>query len=356
MINDRVSKGLSNKIANMSFVCACLVVLIHVPGERTGWFLNDFVYTWVKHGLTLIAVPVFFIISGFFLGRHLDEVGWYQKAIKSRIRTLVIPFFALNLLWLPIFFVSHYIGVRYFGADDSNRAMDFTVMNILYWSGLLPWGGGCVVAIWYVRTLFYLVLLSPVLACFLRKGGFVQFLMPVLFLGAWCWQSRLDFDGTWLWEPMAFTFCFRCPLYFSIGMMLSRHNVFQLPPMYGIAVAPISICLLVCCILCPVPDQSVKTFMTFVTTISLAFALWSVIPSRVWPQVLVRNSFRIFVLHGMILYFLPMPFKVCGLWPRVHNWPVVVPFWVITIVASIVVAEILRHCVPKASAIVFGGR
>lgn len=356
MINNRISRELSNKIANMSFVCACLVVLIHVPGYKTGWLLNDFIYTWVKHGLTMIAVPVFLVISGFLLGRHIDEIGWYGRAVKSRLRSLVVPFFALNLLWLPIFFAAHYIGVRYFGADDSNRAMDFTVMNILYWAGFLPWGGGCVVAVWYVRALFYLVLMSPVMAYFMRKDGFVPYIMPVLFLCAWCWQSRLNLDGTCLWEPMSFTFCFRCPLYFSIGMMLSRREVLRLPTVCCIVVVLISICLLACCTLYPASDQSVKTLMTFLTTISFALALWGVIPSCAWPQVLVRNSFRIFVLHGMVLFVLPFPFKACGLWTRVLDWPVVVPIWVITVVTSIVVAELLRYFAPKASAVVFGGR
>lgn len=351
-----MSRELSNKIANMSFVCACLVVLIHAPGFKTGWLPNDFIYTWVKHGLTMIAVPVFFIISGFLLGRHINEIGWYCRAIKSRIRSLVIPFFALNLLWLPIFFLSHYIGVRYFGADDSNRAMDFTVMNILYWAGFLPWGGGCVGALWYIRALLYLVLLSPVLAHFLSKGGFAPYLMLALFLCAWCWQSRLHLDGTCLWEPMTFTFCFSCPLYFSIGMMLSKCDVLRLPTICYIVIASISICLFACCILCPASDQSVKTFMRFLTTISLALALWSVIPSCAWPHVLVRNSFRIFVLHGMVLFVLPFPFKACGLWTRILSWPVVVPIWVITIAVSIVAAELLRRYAPKTSALVFGGR
>ena len=62
----RLRKAISNKIAAISFICTCLVVLIHVPvpsGQLSpGWFLSKL----FSYGICLISVPIFFVISGFF--------------------------------------------------------------------------------------------------------------------------------------------------------------------------------------------------------------------------------------------------------------------------------------------------
>ena len=47
------------------------------------------------HGLGKIAVPFFFLASGYFLAGHLDEDGWYGRKVKKRVFSLVIPL----LLW-----------------------------------------------------------------------------------------------------------------------------------------------------------------------------------------------------------------------------------------------------------------
>lgn len=86
----KISQELSDKIANMSFVCACLVVMIHTPFSVGT--IDQFVKYWIGGGVASAAVPIFFIISGFFLGQHINEDGWYGRAVKKRIRTLVIPF------------------------------------------------------------------------------------------------------------------------------------------------------------------------------------------------------------------------------------------------------------------------
>ena len=164
---------LSSKLANMSFVLTCLVVLIHIPAAKNGMLINDFVLRFIKgdQGLSSIAVPLFFVISGFFLGRHIYEEGWYCKAIASRARTLVIPFFILNAIWFPIQLGVHYIGVLYFGANDTSPAMQISFYNIVRQLGMLPWGGNAVIGLWYVRSLFYLVVASPIFAYFIRKRG-----------------------------------------------------------------------------------------------------------------------------------------------------------------------------------------
>ena len=85
---------LSNKIANMGFVCACLVVLIHSP-----MFGNvGFVTYLLKNFLVRIAVPAFFMISGFLLARHCGEEGWYCREVCKRVKTLLVPLWCWCLI------------------------------------------------------------------------------------------------------------------------------------------------------------------------------------------------------------------------------------------------------------------
>lgn len=189
----KISQELSDKIANMSFVCACLVVMIHTPFSVGT--IDQFVKYWIGGGVASAAVPIFFIISGFFLGQHINEDGWYGRAVKKRIRTLVIPFFVLNLFWWPIKYGIHYVGVRYFGMDGSNPNEDVTLYNFLYYTGILPWGGNCVTGLWYVRALFYLIAASPLLVWFVKKGKVVALSLLFVIVVLWCADGDASSNG-----------------------------------------------------------------------------------------------------------------------------------------------------------------
>lgn len=186
----RTTPELSNKIANMSFVCACLVVCIHVPDVKVN-FLDVAFSVLVKQGLSIIAVPVFFVIAGYFLGRHVGEDHWYAIAVKKRIKTLLVPFFVLNLIWFPVKYGVHYVGVRWFAADASSTAMELTLYNFLYYCGILPWGGNVVTGLWFVRALFYLIIISPVIVWMLRRWGCV---VVFVMLALWCLQTSFRGD------------------------------------------------------------------------------------------------------------------------------------------------------------------
>lgn len=350
---ENMSKPLSNKLLNMGFVCACLVVLIHVPDVEVGMFANDFVFKWIKNGVSMIAVPVFFVMSGFLLGRHIYEERWYINAIKSRIRSLVIPFFVLNLIWLPIFFFFHYIGVRYFGADDSNRSMDFTLYNVLNGLGFVPWGGNAVVGLWYVRALFYLVLLSPAFAWVVKKGRGASLVLLGLFAAMLCVQARFPITVDCIDK---LTFSFRCPFFFFAGMSLSQYAPKTLPKYCALWLVPLGVGALSFVKTMLLSDPSAKTFAVLVTTVLLALAMWSMMPTVEWAHSLVRNSFPIFVLHGSILYMLPIPLKALHVWDSTIHRFGFLPVWILTILLALAIAELIKGKWPRFANVIFGGR
>lgn len=83
-----VGKALSAKMANMSFVCAVLVVFMHVgslvPAGSFPWFFIEPFHEILGD----MAVPYFFMASGFFLAGHMEEPEWYPWEMKKRFRSL----------------------------------------------------------------------------------------------------------------------------------------------------------------------------------------------------------------------------------------------------------------------------
>lgn len=80
----------------MGILCAFLVVIIHCrpnfePGV-VGWWLKEVLET----GLTHIAVPCFFGVSGYMLVRNLDENGYHRSVVKG-VRALLLSCILLNL-------------------------------------------------------------------------------------------------------------------------------------------------------------------------------------------------------------------------------------------------------------------
>ena len=354
-----ISTEVSNKIRNISFICALLVVLIHVPPIENGLWFNDFVSYWVKHGLSIIAVPVFFIISGFLLGKHVNEQGWYGKAVKSRIKSLVIPFFVLNILYYPVFVLFHYIGVKYFGADGSNRIMDLTLSNALYLMGFFPWGGNAIGPLWYVRALFYLVLISPIFVWVIKKGRLVALAFIICLLLLWCVQGPRSFLAGVGNAPFAFcglTFNVNCLVYFTIGLACSLYAPKALPRYAAFIVVPLALCTLAVHKQGVFSGNEMKVLMSFVTTILLALALWCITPAKKWPAVFTANAFPIYALHNVVLYFLPIPMKAFGAWDIILSTGGFIPIFVITVLIAVVVAELAKRYCPTFARLAFGGR
>ena len=162
----KVTAELSNRLRNMAIVCAFLVVIIHCRPS----FQSNTVAWWVKQmlecGLCTIAVPFFFIASGFFLCGHIDEKGWYGREVGKRVFSLVLPYF----IWITLYFIPDSVWNVATG--------QLVCADILNWQYIRKFYGikltGCpgLTPLWYVRGLFFLVLLSPILQGILRLKWF----------------------------------------------------------------------------------------------------------------------------------------------------------------------------------------
>ena len=60
-----VDRYLSNKIKNISFLLTILVVILHAYNIDNTISIVSFIQTFISHGIATIAVPIFFMISGY---------------------------------------------------------------------------------------------------------------------------------------------------------------------------------------------------------------------------------------------------------------------------------------------------
>ena len=189
----RLSDETSGKMANMGLFCAVLIVMLHA-----GW-----------GGLTAIAVPWFFVASGYFLAGHVGEVGWWGREVRKRIRSLLIPMWIWGCVSLMIecglIYGAGWIGYEYRGKELALSHRVLKCIGIVFTENMGP--------LWFLRMLFILVVISPILMC----CNAVRLMMIALFAFAYGWFELSDLPSGRLWHFLEYGISLRGLLYFSIG-------------------------------------------------------------------------------------------------------------------------------------------
>ena len=92
----------------LRFFCIVAVVLIHAHGQPLEgkdvisyqYGAYDTIRILFSEGLCRVAVPIFFLISGYLFFYNLEEWNkniWIDK-LKKRIKTLLVPYILWNLI------------------------------------------------------------------------------------------------------------------------------------------------------------------------------------------------------------------------------------------------------------------
>ena len=92
----------NNAIDLTKFICAVFVVAIHVPpfGSSEGTTILGYFNFFIQDYLARIAVPFFFITSGYFLFKKTDRNNFDLKPSKQYVLKLI----KLYLIWSVIYF------------------------------------------------------------------------------------------------------------------------------------------------------------------------------------------------------------------------------------------------------------
>ena len=318
----------SNKFRNLSFVAACLVVYRHlgVVTAHQGsswWFLQL-----MPEGICQMAVPFFFLASGYFLAQHIDGRGWWRREVGKRVWSILIPY----VIWCA-FYVVYSMALQAMANIFAHRPfLDnvFRADEVLTWFGLDMTKMPFLTPLWFLRSLFIVVLLSPVID-YARRS------LPLLvFIGM---AYVID---TWIY-PVFF---------FSIGMYLAGGK-YHLSRRSGILAGVFAAVGLAFKIELALRGVAFPNWAEPVIDINLIAFFWTIVSDREWPKVLTSNAFPIYLLHWPLLFiyaaFIPNTVAL-------GNGFQMFVKGMVGICGSLAVAVMMRKLLPGLSKYAFGGR
>lgn len=332
-----VDGKLSNKLSWASFLGAVCVVSIHTPykdGCDVGW--SWWLYQMIANGFSRWAVPFFFASAGYHVARHSGEDGWYSTALRKRVRSLLIPYFAWTIVG-AVLFCTLRAAANLMAARPPFAGFP-SGWGVLKFLGVHPYDNFYVV-LWFLRTLMCLIMLSPVFVVTVRS---LRWWLPISFLClSYVGISGMPYNLAPVWM-----------MYFTAGMAARFAPIHIKSKLFGlfIPVGLIWIAYHKSCLL----DSSMTSFdMTPVPAIILiVVGVWALMPSVEIPSTLRRLSFPIYVIHLLVITFARYLLLDC------HGMACLVQYlitWFLIVVASAVCAVTIWRS-QRLSLIAFGGR
>lgn len=190
---------LSKTVDWLRFPLVVLVVFIHcgtssidMEAMHQAPFTMEHIFLWVQILITRrlagLAVPCFFLFSGYYFFHKVKDFSWstYKAKVKKRWRTLIIPYLLWNGLFVLDIILKKIAAFVVKGKPLSNIAVWLQENSYhLFWdyAGLGEetnvWGytimryGPIDAPLWFLRDLIVLVLLSPLIYWLVKKGGFL---------------------------------------------------------------------------------------------------------------------------------------------------------------------------------------
>ncbi|MBS1635741.1 MAG: acyltransferase [Bacteroidetes bacterium] len=178
---------LSRKISLLSLLAAVMVVYVHAYNlydakTQVVSYRNESVFfleQLVSQGLCRVAVPLFFVLSGYlFFQNFSGGISAFYSKIRKRTRTILIPY----LLWSLLGFIAMWILNTYWlKSTDSPGELSFRdiadkilIHPVAY-------------QLWFLRDLMILVLLSPLLYLLIYFTRWFPFLICT-----GLWMSRVE--------------------------------------------------------------------------------------------------------------------------------------------------------------------
>lgn len=352
-----INIDVSRRFRTISFICACMVVMIHAsvfPPEGTfSWWVAFVVGA---NGLCRVAVPYFFLIAGFFLfGREWRE-DWYGSAVRSRVRSLVVPFYAWMVVTVLVMCVVS-MGIRLLKYDYQGVAMLMPEASVSYVLSVLGINPVCDIGpLWFLRTLFVFVLLSPVLLKVINSRFRIVLLCGLLFFVIFLRLGYVCNDG------LRICFSFFLPpegmLYFMLGVMLRFGRIPAAKKMWQVVFLASAIVLLVLKgVFLSAKSPRCACFADMLMVPSMMGALWIAAGRLSFSSAVSSLSFPIYLLHGFILLIFTSVYALVGLseYAMSSICAMAVKFTA-TLFGSIFIADFLRKNFPRVAKIMFGGR
>ena len=350
-----ISQKLSSRISWLALFAACLVVRQHAskPG------MNPAFIPFLLFSFEVIAVPFFFFISGFLLGGHVSEREWFRTESRKRIRTLVIPYVLWCLLWLCWLSLESIFGNLLCGREL------FDDMALQNWSplrdfGLHPGYLPALSPLWYIRSLFLMILVSPVVVRIVKARPMAE--NPIVWGTAYvacaimgAWISDTFGKGGIIDNCYNYYISAKGLFFFAAGISLRLEKKREPHLGNGTLWFAAGSCVVFTEWTCLrngwTMTSSVLSWM-HVPLFLLCF--WKLGPTRPIPKVLSELSFPIYLFHMFPIEFFRRATGFAG--APVRGYWHGLPLAIAALSVSIGACAAIRRLLPRAAHVLFGGR
>lgn len=171
-----VSKKVSGSLMVANCISMILIIAIHYNSRLAintslGYDLNYMIQEIVTNGIARSAVPIFAIISGYFLVKKVATFDQYCQTLRSRFYTLLIPYLIASI----IIFVSSFLFKTILKPGTAPALDLFSLFhNIIIRPASIQF--------WFLRDLIILTILSPLL---LHAKKLIFYGIGILFACLW---------------------------------------------------------------------------------------------------------------------------------------------------------------------------
>ena len=331
-----VDRQLSDKIRIASFVCTFFVIVRHSLNLQAFGITDKppSLLTFCEYGIskqTEIAVPFFFIVSGFFFLRYsYTTKEMYFEMIAKKVKTLFIPFLIWNIIGcIPLILTNKFIIEKNFW---------LYVIQLMHsdWNGVL----------WYVRDIMTMMLVAPLYTWVFRVNN--KWLYLVIFcLLFYFW---MPVDCSWVSsEGMVF---------FFIGGVIQKNKeiLYSMKNMPKSILALLFLIWFISCFFFP-KLWSIHRYNTLLGIV-VFWCLLDKIPQKYTYRILKVSvySFFIYVIHLDIIKMMKV-----GLAHVFYQNQLIalVTFFILPIVTMFIclfIGRLWHRCFQTSFSIVTGGR
>ena len=264
-------------------------------------FIQDF----FSNSICRSCVPLFFVISGFlfFNNIHTLSLDVYKNKLKSRVRSLLVPYLLWNLIGVCILLFEKMPFMQPFFPGLALLKLNLSVFLSAFWNfneyNFTFFDNGSTpidFPLWFIRNLMILIIASPIVYYIIKKWEKIIYLLAACYIFG-IWPNNID--------ALSCTGVF----FFSVGAYLGIKK-----PFYYIDYATKSnvpfIFFLFSCFINTIVFQYCSSGILYqivhsLCTIIGVVALFSVARRLVdkgieWPNYLTHTTFFIYAFHGLI--------------------------------------------------------
>lgn len=360
--------NLSQTITLLRFPLAVLILLLHSSFEHElrngvsifeGWdapVYHHIDYLFVQN-ICNIAVPLFFLISGFLLffkdSTFTFEI--YKNKLRKRFTSLFVPYIIWNVLVLLLYVAVQNIAPS-MNSGRNKLIADYTIQDYFmsFWSMSYVNEGGVSGPIdsplWFIRDLMVMIVISPVIYWVVKK---IKMVLPILLALAYIVGINTGIQGFSMTALAFFPIgaCFGIMKLDFVG--ISRKFLKYSVLLYSILLLGIVVAM---------GSNSEQTFanrLAVLVGVFMVIGIASLLEEKYSCKIsvfLTGSTFFIFASHSEILKIVIRLTSRMGI---DNDWFYSIAYFICPMITLIILLAIywaLTKTVPKVASVLSGGR